>query len=434
MVERLRSGTVAAYATAVAPTAILSVPFSIYLPPFIAEGGVLPIATIGLIFSISAAWDGIVDPIIGSVVDRVKAGDAPHRRWMTRAVVPLALLLVLLLALGEQSSVFVLLPILLLFYSSFSLFEVAHLSWGSALSKSQEDSSRLFGARELGGKTALVLALGVPAALQAVRPEATLEERIIAYAAMALLAIPLALFAIRKLPARPIIPQPGIGWRAEIAASLKSRALLLLLAVQFTNAFASGSLTALFIFFLDAYLQLNKISSIILFLTFVGTALAAPFWTMAARRFPKPRVMIAMPLWLILILGLGLLLPQGAAAPAILFGLTLGAGFVGLMFIYGMVSDLAPADAELVGRDRTAFLFAIVNVIQKIGISIAIAVSYALLDLGGFDATNKAASADLVRMLFLILPATSWAVMVLLLLRLMREPLFRNAMEPKKAA
>jgi glycoside/pentoside/hexuronide:cation symporter, GPH family len=432
MVDRLRSGTVAAYATAVAPTAILSVPFSIYLPPFIAEGGVLSIATIGLIFSISAAWDGLVDPIIGSVVDRVKAGEAPHRRWMTRAVVPLAILLMLLIAFGERSSAFIVLPILLLFYSSFSLFEVAHLSWGAALAKNQEDSSRLFGARELGGKTALVLALGVPAALQAIRPESTLEERMTAYAVMALLAIPMALFAIRKLPARPIIPQPGIGWRAEIGASLKSRPLRLLLSVQFTNAFASGSLTALFIFFLDAYLQLSKISSIILFLTFVGTALAAPIWTLAAQRLSKPRVMIAMPMWLIFILGIGFFLPRGETGPAILFGLTLGMGFVGLIFIYGMVSDLAPVDAELVGRDRTAFLFAIVNVTQKIGIALAIAVSYALLDIGGFEATNKAASADIVRTLFLVLPATSWAVMALFLLKLMREPLFHKSIKQKK--
>ena len=426
MVEPLQRRTVAAYAAAVAPMAILSLPFSIYLPPFIAEGGVLSVATIGLLFSVSAAWDGIVDPIIGSVIDRVRAGDAPHRIWMLRAAMPLALLLALLISFGEQSPAWILLPILLLFYSFYSLFDVAHLSWGSALAQTPDDSSRLFGARELGGKIAVVLAFAAPAIIQAIDPGISIEGRIIAYAAIAFLAIPLALVAIYQLPPRAIMPQPGIGWRAEIAATLRSRPLVLLLAVQLTNAFAFGSLTALFVFFVNAWLRLDQVSSLILFLTFIGGAVAAPFWTAAARRIAKPRLMIAMPLWLIAILLGGLLVEPGSVAQAIVFSGTLGTGFVGLIFIYGMVSDLAPTDAQTCGRDRTAFLFAIVNVIQKIGVSLAIAVSYVLLDLGGFDPLNQPASADLVRLLFLLTPATAWTVMIVLLLLLSREPMFRT--------
>jgi glycoside/pentoside/hexuronide:cation symporter, GPH family len=423
--QSLRPRTVAAYATAVAPMAILSLPFSVYLPPFIAEGGILSIATIGLIFSISAAWDGIVDPIIGSIIDKKHNGDAPHQRWMIRAALPLALLLILLVVFGEQSSAFILLPILLLFYSAYSLFDVAHLSWGSALADNPEASSRLFGAREFSGKIAVVIAFGAPALLQAFVPDISIEGRILAYTSIALLAIPLAILAIRNIPPRPIIAQPGIGWRAELAASLGSRPLLLLAGVQLFNAFAFGSLTALFVFFVDAYLQLDRLSSIILFLTFIGGAFAAPVWTAIAKRTAKPTLMIAMPIWLIMVLASGWFLPINSPPHTMLFGLCLGFGFVGLIFIYGMVSDLAPIDAKMMQRDRTAFLYAIINVIQKIGVSLAIATSYALLGWGGFDTETKTGSGEIVRALFLLLPSISWLVMMILLLFLRREPLFQ---------
>ena len=52
--------TVATYAAAIGPVAILGLPFSVYLPPFIASGGTIPVALVGLLFSLSTLWDGLV--------------------------------------------------------------------------------------------------------------------------------------------------------------------------------------------------------------------------------------------------------------------------------------------------------------------------------------------------------------------------------------
>ena len=80
--EALRSRTVAAYAATAGPTVILGLPFSVYLPPYIAEGGVISVALVGLLFSLTTIWDGVVDPLIGTMVDRVRTGLGAHRRWM----------------------------------------------------------------------------------------------------------------------------------------------------------------------------------------------------------------------------------------------------------------------------------------------------------------------------------------------------------------
>ena len=58
----LRPRMVAAYAVPAGPTAMLALPFSVYLPPYIAEGGAISVALVGLLFSLTTIWDGIVDP------------------------------------------------------------------------------------------------------------------------------------------------------------------------------------------------------------------------------------------------------------------------------------------------------------------------------------------------------------------------------------
>ncbi len=415
------------YGAAIGPLAIVGLPFTVYLPPYIAEGGVVAVGLVGLLFSICTLWDGVVDPLIGNMIDRVSAGPAPHRRWMRIAVAPIALLLALIVLVGDTLPFALLLLVMVVFYSSSSLFDVAHLSWGAALANSSDanspdNSSRVFGARELGAKTILIAAFAAPALAQFLIPGLSLQGRIIAYASLFLFAMPLALWAIARIPARAVIPEPGIGWRGEIMQTLSFRPFLALIIVQILSSFAFGALTSLFIFFADGTLKLDNRSALLLFGTFIGGALFTPMWTALARHFGKPRMMIAMALWLVCILGGSLLyLPQGLIQ-SIIFSTLVGSGFASLIFIHGMVADLAPLDRARCGRDRTALLYAIINVVQKIGSALAIALCYALLDWFGFDPKLATASSDIIHWLFVGLPALSWSIMCLFLLYLMHEP------------
>ena len=89
--------------------------------------------------------------------------------------------------------------------------------------------------------------------------------------------------------------------------------------------------------------------------------------------------------------------------------------------VASMLADLVPRDAERCGRSRSAFLFALLNLMQKFGVAAAIAVSYALLDLVGFDPKNGEASARELHLLFALLPTTAWIVMIGLLIAMQRH-------------
>ena len=416
----LRPRTVAAYAATAGPTVILGLPFSVYLPPYIAEGGVISVALVGLLFSLTTIWDGVVDPLIGTMVDRVRTGLGAHRRWMLLAIGPLAVLLLTLVTVGDRLPFAALFLMMVLFYSSYSVYEVAQLSWGSALVHSPADSALLYGMRDWFAKIALILAFAAPAAAQLLIPGISLQGRIMAYASLFLLMVPIALFAMRLVPPRAVVADAGIGWRREIRASLSFPPLMLLLGVQFLNSFAFGSLTSLFVFFAAAVLDLDGQSAVLLFASFIGGALASPLWTFLARRFGKPPMMMAMGLLISGLLVATLFQQPRGLMQAVGFSLMLGTGFVGLLFTYSMLADLIPRDAVRCGRGRSAFLFALLNLMQKFGVAAAIAVSYLALDLVGFDPKNGDSAARELHLLFALQPTVSWIVMVGLLLMMQR--------------
>ncbi|MEQ1550760.1 MFS transporter [Sphingorhabdus sp.] len=416
--------TTAYYSASVGPIAIMGLPLSIYLPPYISEGGVVAVALVGLMFSISTLWDGVVDPLIGTMIDRKSKGDAPHRRWMAGAALPLVLLLALLVTIGDRLDFWALLPLLLLYYSCYSLFDVAHLAWGSALSNGRSEvSARLFGAREYAAKFVLVVAFAAPALAQFLIPDISLQGRIIAYVSLVAFAMPLALFANQKVPARPVIVEPGFGWRRELKLSLQSPSLLLIMAVHFLNAFAFGAMASTYIFFAEAYLKLDQHGSLLLFLTFVGGAITTPLWTLAARKLGKPKGMILMCTTLVLLLIGGMQLPlAGQLLPSAVYTMILGGAFMGLIFIFGMIADYAPVDAQICGRDRTAFIFATGNLMQKLGNASALAISYWLLGQFGYDPEHAQEHGELVRNIWAGLPVAAWGLAAIVALFLVRQP------------
>jgi Na+/melibiose symporter-like transporter len=412
------------YSASVGPIAIMGLPLSIYLPPYISEGGVVAVALVGLMFSISTLWDGVVDPLIGTMIDRKSKGDTPHCRWMAMAALPLVLLLALLVSIGDRLDFWALLPLLLLYYSCYSLFDVAHLAWGSALSNGRSEvSARLFGAREYTAKLVLVIAFAAPALAQYLMPEISLQGRIIAYVSLVVIAMPLALIANQKVPSRPVVIEPGSGWRRELKLSLQSPSLLLIMVVHFLNAFAFGAMAATYIFFAEAYLRLDQHGSLLLFLTFVGGAITTPLWVYAARKLGKPKGMMLMCATLVVLLIGGMQLPlPGQLLPSAAFTITLGGAFMGLIFIFGMIADYAPVDAQICGRDRTAFIFATGNLMQKLGNASALALSYSLLGYFGFDATRPHEHGEVVRNIWAGLPIAAWGMAAFVALFLVRQP------------
>src|SRR3546814_20586327 len=99
---------------------------------------------------------------------------------MLLALLPLSLLLLALVTVGDRLPFAALFLMMVLFYSSYSLYEVTQLSWGSALVRTPADSALLCGMRDWFAKIALILAFAAPAAAQMLLPGLSLQGWIIA--------------------------------------------------------------------------------------------------------------------------------------------------------------------------------------------------------------------------------------------------------------
>ena len=415
----LTRGSLTSYGVAVAPTAILGLPFSIYLPPYLVESGAASVAMIGFFFFLAAIWDGVVDPIIGTVIDRKRSTGVQHWQWMMRSAIPLALLVGAIIFFPTILPGIVLLIVLLMLYSVYSIYDVAHVAWGAGLAHTEFETARVFGAREFWSKISLIFAFGLPAVMQAFDPSVSLFNRIAAYTGLALATIPLALLVSRRLrPAVGTSAVPQIAWSREFKATLNSPALLLVVAVQLLGAIAIGALASLFIFFADGVLRLDHAGSILLFCTFLGGAVGVPLWTWLGARYGKATALIWLFGWISVSLMSTLFLPQGNLVLALIFALVLGSGFVLPIFLFGLMADIAPFDATKSGRDRTAFLCSLLIVSQKIGNALAIGVSYSLLGMFGFDATAPERSSAVVLGLFTGIPIASLFCAALLVIAL----------------
>lgn len=307
-----------------------------------------------------------------------------------------------------------------------SVFDVAHLAWGSALTEDKAQSSRLFGAREWSGKIFVLLAFAAPAIVQLWQPDLKIDGQILAYGTLAAVAVPISLWSATRLPARPIMPQPTVNFREELTTILGFRPLKLLICAQALNTFGLGAMTSLYVFYIAGVLGLESQGPILLLISFVGGILMTPVWIKIALRLGKPRGMMIMSLWLVAVLQVSFFLPKGEFATAALFVFALGSGFAGLIFVYGMASDLVPAYKKESGLDRAGLLFSLTNVTQKIGTAAGIGVSYVALDMLRFDAKNPAASADSLSLLYVGIPTLGWLGVALIMLPLSREQSLRT--------
>ena len=69
-VTRRSNATLAAFAASCLPYAALGLPVYVTLPEFYASHVGVPLATVSLIFLIVRLADIVVDPILGSIIDR----------------------------------------------------------------------------------------------------------------------------------------------------------------------------------------------------------------------------------------------------------------------------------------------------------------------------------------------------------------------------
>ena len=288
--------------------------------------------------------------------------------------------------------------VLFLMYGGYSAAQVAHTSWGQALSEDYHERSRIFGWWQFGNMVGLIGLLSVPVLATMLAPRLGWTPGpalgIHGMGWVLIILLPLALVLVSLLvPERAPRHQSPHGW-GDIWAALRLPILRRVLLIDLFSSLAPGFGGALLIFYFESArgFSVEGARGLLLFY-FAAGLIGAPAWGWFARRTSKHQAVM----WSIgsyaFLHALLVLLPANNFWLAALGMALAGIPAVAPAFLVrAMLADVVDAETLDTGNSNAGLYYAVLVGVQKLGYAIPVGISYLVLDLVGFDA--KAGSAN----------------------------------------
>ncbi len=326
-----------------APLAFAALPLYVLLPAHYAAELGAPLASLGGVLLGARAFDAVIDPWLGRVVDRGLA--RPRGQVLAAAAVAALVMAIGFAALffptvNTPSALLVWCAVALVITSlGYSALGVLHQAWGARLGGSASLQARVAGWRE-GMALAGVLTASVLPALAGLP----------AMVATCIVGLALGLWALsgapfRQAPPRLLHTEAADAAPLDWALPWRSAAFRRLMAVFVLNGVASAVPATLVIFFIRDRLQMPAWEPLLLGSYFAAAALSMPLWVRAVARWGLVRC------WLV---GMGL------AITAFVWAARLGSGdgpaFLLICVASGLAlgADLAIPSALLTGLIQRA--------------------------------------------------------------------------------
>jgi GPH family glycoside/pentoside/hexuronide:cation symporter len=335
--DRVRPGTLAAYAVPVTGLALFVFYVQSFFLYFATDILLLPPAIIAAIFGVGRIWDAISDPLAGYWSDRTHTRIGRRRPWMFLALVPLAATFLMIwsppAALQGGALIAWCTVALFGFYTAFTVYSVPHYSLGTELTTDHHERSKVFGAHSAMFTIGMLLSFsGAQYVMTSDTPRAAATEF-----SIGITIVGVALLLLTPSLVRERSEFQGRGGQSPYAAlrdvSGNPHARLLFV-VRFVESLGSGVLVVL-----SAYVSryILKRPDMVAFipLFFVGASIASiPLWVWLSRRFGKSNV------WVV-----------GLMMVAVFFGLTffVGEGDVTLICVLLVFAGMGQGCGGVVG-------------------------------------------------------------------------------------
>ena len=386
----------------------LGLPIVIFLPPLYAEVG-LNLSLVGTIFMVARLWDTATDPILGVL------GDQLNTRWGRRRPVLVLSIPVLMVAAYEiftpppEVSGLYLISYMLLLYVGWTMFTLSHTAWAGELSGDYHERSRIMSVVQgvsIFGAFAIVC---VPAFFDATNPAASLSDKVGAMGWFILLPLPflvaLALSSVKEVR----LPQvKTLSWRPAVSAVARNKPLRRVLLSDLLSGLQGGLNGSLHIFFVVQVLKMPTAASLYIMLLFISSFLFLPIWLRLSYRFGKHRTFCYGAAFTAFSSSLCFFIPEEGFVIGVIVYLLIGVNQGGSsVLLRSTMADVIDEDRVETGRDRGALFYSMLTMTGKLGLALAVGITYPILSFIGFDAQggNAQDTLDGVRLVMAATPA-----------------------------
>ncbi|HEY8568215.1 MFS transporter [Microbulbifer sp.] len=378
--------SLAAYASMAAPMSIVFTPLIIFLPPMYATEVGLSLTTVGLLFLVARFWDAVTDPIVGRLCDRWSFSFGRRKVWILSAAPCLMLMVWLFFQPPSGASAVYLLCMILIFYPVWTMVMIPYQSWGVELSQNYQQRTRIAGYREVASLIGTTAVLGVPMFFIDAGT-ATKREVLGLMCGLFLVFFPLTvLLAIWRTPdsgTSSVVPKVSIKqlfrvlWANGPFVSIGS--------VYFIVQFGYGMYLSVIQLFIISTLGLGKQFLLLVFIKHIIAILSVAIWVRISRRLGKH---IAYGICL-LATAVGLVgfstIEPGNFNQALALFVYLGVVTAPiLVFPPAIVADTIDYARWKNGDAETGLYMALLQLINKSALALAIGVTFPLLDWAGF--------------------------------------------------
>ena len=384
-------GVLAAFAAPALPLAAMYFPVYVFLAEFYASAHGLSLAAIGTVFLLARLFDGLLDPAVGVLSDRLPTRWGRRRPWLALGCPIVMGAVWMLFVPGPDVTLagFALWLFVLTF--GWTLMLIPYFSWGAEISGDYSERGRIAVWRETAGLLGTILA----AVLYSLGATAAAGMTMVAALIVILLPCATALCLAR-------VPEPRDYTRSTLTVGSVFRVLTgeplfaRLLIAYFINGAANALPSGLFLFFVGQRLGSPDLGGPLLIVYFVSAVCAAPLWPRLIGRYSKHRVWCVAMIYNIVVFTGVFFLREGDIAAfvviCVLSGAALGAD---LSLPSAVQADLVDLDTATSGAQRTGAFFAIWALAQKFALAGAGGASLILLGAIGFTADGPNTSAQL---------------------------------------
>ncbi len=385
--------------------AVVTLPMALFIPAFYADDLGLPLAGVGAAIAASRILDMFIDPVVGSLGDRLHTRWGRRKPWIAIGTPLLMLSAWMVFAPSGHPSLPYLLVWSSLLFLAFTLVDLPHKAWGAELSTEYSERTQVAAWREGFGAGGQILFLAV-LSVMGLLGHANNRDQLQAIAAIIVASLPLLVgVSLAKVPEFPaeILAGAHERGRQSLRLVVQNRAFRLTLATLILLGAAVMIQATLHKLVLTHIVHRPEIFAAMIFGENLVSLAAVPFWLAVSNRLGKHRAIMLAALWIGL-WSLGFpLVGEGDVKLFVAFILLRGSSLASIfMLANSIAADVIDHDIVASGRHRSGLYFAVWGIAIKLAVAIGILLGTALPAAFGFEPSLPMQTAQTQRWLLLI--------------------------------
>jgi len=327
-------------------------------------------AAVGVIMLIARVWDGINDPIMGSIVDRTHTPHGKYRPYLLWGIIPLAISTVLVFVnfgLSGFSATFLAGAVYILFGMSYTFANIGYMSMQSTLSTDSNERTKIIVIKQVFTMIGILIVMMLVPKLGIAKDGSLIPQGFLTVSIVGAVIVALTMFISFKATAKFKYIEKDteeITWKIRWNAVSKNKPLIIVIMVFFLVSLSQALMAAQNYYILDV-LKRGDLALMFNMIMIVPMVISMAF-TPIAMKFEKRTIMIfgsflfaaASIAWFFFAkenINLMLIL-------AVLRGL--GLGFA-MIFVFSMITDCVDYAKLQTGKHQGGIIFSTATFMQK---------------------------------------------------------------------